>query len=150
MKRKAEETEPYRVFLENLGNNGLKIFGDVFEALVAAVFLDSGGDLDKIREIFIDRLLRPYLLVYGNLDAIQEHPRTEVINLWGKEPMANIRDHQIKIMHGATLVGTEAIMYKGYIGEVQVISRTYGIHEKSKLRRFFAAFRSTLSNFLAY
>jgi dsRNA-specific ribonuclease len=34
-----------------------KLFGDVFEALVAAVFLDSGHDLQTVRDVFLGPLL---------------------------------------------------------------------------------------------
>jgi dsRNA-specific ribonuclease len=53
----------------------LKIFGDVLEALFAAIFIDSGCDLDKTREVFL-KLFEPYLYVYGNTLTTGEHPRT--------------------------------------------------------------------------
>jgi dsRNA-specific ribonuclease len=47
MLKKAQQTAPLRQNMEDVSNYGLKIFGDVFEALVAAVFLDTGGDIGK-------------------------------------------------------------------------------------------------------
>jgi dsRNA-specific ribonuclease len=41
----AKKTEHLRYQIEDLQDNALKVFGDIFEALVAAVFLDSEGDL---------------------------------------------------------------------------------------------------------
>jgi hypothetical protein len=30
---------------------------------------------------------------------MQEHPRTEAINMWNKIPLANIRDYPIRLGH---------------------------------------------------
>jgi len=45
MKWFAEKTEDFRVTIEDLQDNFVKMLSDVFEALVAAIFLDTGGDL---------------------------------------------------------------------------------------------------------
>lgn len=47
MKIFAEKTEEQRITIEDLQDYCLKVFGDVFEALIAAVFLDTDGDYAK-------------------------------------------------------------------------------------------------------
>ena len=47
----------------------------MLEALVAAVFLDSGGSL-KVTQRVVMGLIKPYLYVYGNTETTIEHPRT--------------------------------------------------------------------------
>jgi hypothetical protein len=53
------------------------------------MFIDSGGDLMLTRERFLS-VMKPYLYVYGNHDVSSQHPKTLAIDLWAKQPMANI------------------------------------------------------------
>jgi dsRNA-specific ribonuclease len=69
--------------MEDSENYKQKIMGDVLEALFAAIFIDSGCDLSKTREVFMN-IFEPYLYVYGNPNTTLEHPRTEAMNLWAK------------------------------------------------------------------
>jgi dsRNA-specific ribonuclease len=59
---------------EDLYFYNLKIFGDVFESVIAAVFLDSKS-LERTQEVLF-KLLDPYIIIYGDLNEISEHPRT--------------------------------------------------------------------------
>ncbi len=43
-----------------------KVLADTFEALIGAIFLDSGGNFERTREVFM-RIMEPYLYVYGNI-----------------------------------------------------------------------------------
>jgi dsRNA-specific ribonuclease len=79
----AELTTSRRLNMEDLEKYKLKIFGDILEALFGAVFIDSGCNLTKTREVFM-KLFEPYLYVYGNPNTTMEHPRTEAINFWTK------------------------------------------------------------------
>lgn len=87
-----------RLNMEDYHDFSHKVFGDVFEALVAAVFLDSGGNLKTTKRVFMN-ILEPYLYVYGNSENVTEHPRTLVNEKWNKQSFANIKGHQIKISH---------------------------------------------------
>ena len=51
--------------LDILHLHNLKIFGDVFESLIGAVFLDS-GDLTKTEEVLFNLIL-PYIELYADL-----------------------------------------------------------------------------------
>jgi dsRNA-specific ribonuclease len=58
----------------------LKIFGDVFESLIGAVFLDSRS-LDETEKILFD-LIGPYIELYADLQTMSDHPRTILLQLW--------------------------------------------------------------------
>ena len=62
-----EQVKPeYCLFdLDILHLHNLKIFGDVFESLIGAVFLDS-GDLTKTEEVLFNLIL-PYIELYADL-----------------------------------------------------------------------------------
>ena len=70
MKRKAQDTKNNRQNMEDINSYSLKVFGDVFEAMVAAIFLDTEGSLKKTYKIIIKNLLKPYLFVYGNTETM--------------------------------------------------------------------------------
>lgn len=60
------EMKDYRLFdLDILHLHNLKIFGDVFESLIGAVFLDS-GDLTKTKEVLFT-MIEPYIELYADL-----------------------------------------------------------------------------------
>jgi len=70
-----ERATEYRLFdLDILHLHNLKIFGDVFESLIGAVFLDS-GDLTKTEEVLF-AMIGPYIDLYADLQTMSDHPRT--------------------------------------------------------------------------
>ena len=54
--------------LDLIYEHSLKIFGDIFESIVGAVFLDC-EDIDITKELVL-RLLEPYTIVYSDLSLI--------------------------------------------------------------------------------
>lgn len=68
--------------LDELYDSNLKIFGDVFESLIGAVFLDC-RDIDLTWDILY-KLLRPYIRVYADLETLQDHARTKLLELWNQ------------------------------------------------------------------
>jgi dsRNA-specific ribonuclease len=74
----ANLTNQFRIDKEDSQDYLLKIFGDVLESLFGAIFIDTGCNLTKTREVFMN-VFRPYLYVYGNIETMKEHPRTNVI-----------------------------------------------------------------------
>mmetsp|Transcript_28083 Transcript_28083/g.42474 ORF Transcript_28083/g.42474 Transcript_28083/m.42474 type:complete len:241 (-) Transcript_28083:117-839(-) len=76
--------------LDQLYEYNLKIFGDVFESLLGAIFIDSRS-LDKTAEVLF-HLIKPYIDVYANLDSLQDHSRTKLLELWNqKSYMRNLK-----------------------------------------------------------
>ena len=47
----------------------LKIFADVLEALLGAVFIDSGCNLNMTKKVFMN-FFKPYLYVFGNMETV--------------------------------------------------------------------------------
>lgn len=84
--------------MEDTQDDNLKVFGDVLEALFGAIFIDTGCNLTETKEIFM-KTFEPYLYVYGNIETMTEHPRTETISLWTKQLCSRIRNHKISISH---------------------------------------------------
>jgi len=66
--------------LDELHEHNLKIFGDVFESLIGAVFLDSQS-IDKTWKV-LERLIMPYVKIYADLDTLQDHSRTLLLEMW--------------------------------------------------------------------
>lgn len=54
--------------LDEVHNTSMKIFGDVFESLIGAVFMDC-RDIDETW-VILKRLIEPYMKVYANLDTM--------------------------------------------------------------------------------
>ena len=66
--------------LDELHEHNLKIFGDVFESLIGAVFLDSQS-IDETWAV-LERLIMPYVKIYADLDTLQDHSRTLLLEMW--------------------------------------------------------------------
>ena len=66
--------------LDQLYEYNLKIFGDVFESLVGAVFIDSES-IETTWSV-LHELMKPYIKIYANLDTMQDHARTKLLELW--------------------------------------------------------------------
>lgn len=66
--------------LDDLYEKALKILGDVFESLVGAVFIDS--ECMHTTWCVLHRLMEPYLDLYSNLQTLQDHSRTKLLELW--------------------------------------------------------------------
>lgn len=77
-------TEMAALNLDKVYEFNLKIFGDVFESLIGAIFLDSQS-LTIVQEM-IHRIMKPYIKVYQNLPTLQDHGRTKLLELWNSKP----------------------------------------------------------------
>ncbi len=107
MKLLANLTENERISIEETESFQLKIFADVLEALIGAIFIDTGCDLNKTRDVFMI-FYEPYLYVYGNLETVQDHPKTELIQYWNKFPYGKIHGKPIVINHTNHLEETKS------------------------------------------
>lgn len=76
-----EEEEKYKEFdLDTLHEHNLKIFGDVFESLIGAVFLDS--QCVETTWKILEKLIEPYVYIYADLATLQDHSRTLLLEMW--------------------------------------------------------------------
>lgn len=66
--------------LDSLYEYSLKIFGDVFESLIGAVFIDSECIETTWKVLW--NLMKPYIGIYANLNTLQDHSRTKLLELW--------------------------------------------------------------------
>ena len=66
--------------LDQLYEYNLKIFGDVFESLIGAIFLDS--ESITVTWSVLWKLMEPYITKYANLSTLQDHSRTKLLELW--------------------------------------------------------------------
>lgn len=69
--------------LDQLYEYNLKIFGDVFESLIGAIFIDSGS-ITTTWQVLIG-LMEPYIQKYANLATLQDHSRTKLLELWNQK-----------------------------------------------------------------
>lgn len=124
--------------MDELCEHTLKLFGDVFESIIGAVFLDS-EDLGLTRRVLFG-LLDPYVKVYATkLDEMQEHSRTQLLELWN----STLFRKYFKCSHFTNQSGAD-IEYVGYLEEISnpaarinLYSVRYSKEEKSKVRLFY-------------
>lgn len=69
--------------MDQLYEYNLKIFGDVFESLIGAIFIDSGS-ITTTWDVLIG-LMEPYIQKYANLSTLQDHSRTKLLELWNQK-----------------------------------------------------------------
>lgn len=81
MKFIAKITKNERISQSETDAYHLKIFADVLEAIMGAVFIDSGCNLSVTYRVFL-KIFEPYLYFYGNLATLQNHPKTKVLQFW--------------------------------------------------------------------
>jgi hypothetical protein len=84
-------------------------------------------------------MLEPYLYVYGSCVLSKRvHPRTEAIDLWAMDTMANINGHPIKITHLNNEEKDESgilkSVYRGYLGNIEVVQQAFLPNEMNKQR----------------
>jgi dsRNA-specific ribonuclease len=110
-----------------------KLFSDMIESILGAIFIDSGGDLDACK-IFLGRIgLLAYLerLFAGQVKLA--HPRTILVDLfiakWGKHPTldtrkANSQQHAENALWGCSvkLDDVEITEVMGYPGKDDAIA----------------------------
>ncbi len=94
----AKITENKRISQEETDVYHLKIFADVLEAIIGAVFIDSGCNLTETQRVFMN-IFEPYLYFYGNLETVQDHPKTELLQLWNQYPFGKINGYPINTIH---------------------------------------------------
>jgi len=76
--------DSYALDLDELYEHNLKIFGDVFESIIGAVFLDC-CDTERTWQV-LEKLIMPYITVYADLESMQDHARTKLLELWNQRP----------------------------------------------------------------
>ena len=67
--------------LEEMSRHHIKVYGDIFESLIGAVYLDSDSDLE-VTEKCLFGLIQPYIEVYKDEKAKDFHPAAQVMWLW--------------------------------------------------------------------
>jgi len=70
--------------IEPLYEYSLKIFGDVFESIIGAVFLDCKS-ISKT-EVILFNMLKPFLKTHTNVEQLEDHARTKLLELWNSKP----------------------------------------------------------------
>jgi dsRNA-specific ribonuclease len=67
---------PYEIYTSELAP--LKVLGDIFEACIGAVFLDTGFDYAYTRQI-CKRLMLPFIDHFTSPDMIRHYPQYKMI-----------------------------------------------------------------------
>jgi dsRNA-specific ribonuclease len=78
--------------MEPLYESTLKIFGDIFESIIGAIFLDCRS-ISKTEEI-LHSLLKPFLKNHAHVETLDDHSRTKLLELWNSKSYA--RNHKIR------------------------------------------------------
>jgi dsRNA-specific ribonuclease len=73
----SDEYRKEAIDIEEYYEYSVKIFGDVFEALIAAIFIDSKS-LETTWNIMY-KLMKEHIQKYGTKESIKNHMRTELL-----------------------------------------------------------------------
>lgn len=111
----------------------LKMLGDVFESLIGAIFLDSRS-LEVTKEVLF-RLLHDYIGIYADLDTMQEHSRTLLLELWNSKPYSK----NLKINHEVKMKNDFVVM-SGLVQKMEVLRFKFTKEQKNKVRKFYRKF----------
>ena len=138
----GDDDEQYKEFdLDTLHEHNLKIFGDVFESLIGAVFLDSQS-VERTWEILF-RLIEPYVYIYADLATLQDHSRTLLLEMWNQKPYTkNLTcKHKTEELENGEKSRLNGIIMDNRERREQVVySETFTKDAKSKVRTFYKHF----------
>ena len=139
--------------LDEVHNTSMKIFGDVFESLIGAVFMDC-RDIDQTWGI-LRRLIEPYMKVYANLETMQDHPRTMLLEEWNKYRYTK----RLKITHESKVIqkaGSEdkITLTAKVVGWTrsqshEILNQDYPKDHKDKVRSFYKILYKIVTKFVA-
>eukprot|EP00351_Strombidinopsis_sp_SopsisLIS2011_P005272 CAMPEP_0116871220 /NCGR_PEP_ID=MMETSP0463-20121206/1471_1 /TAXON_ID=181622 /ORGANISM="Strombidinopsis sp, Strain SopsisLIS2011" /LENGTH=176 /DNA_ID=CAMNT_0004509225 /DNA_START=1294 /DNA_END=1824 /DNA_ORIENTATION=- len=129
--------------LDLLYEHNLKMFGDIFESIVGAVFLDSKSIL-KTWEV-LEKLIKPYVKVYADLETLQDHSRTKLLELWNQKTYTKLH----KCSHKSDIVeGGEKIRLTGTVNDQEILSNEFNKDVKNKVRQFYKRFYIVVKDFI--
>jgi len=144
------DEQRYREFdLDKLHEHNLKIFGDVFESLIGAVFLDSQC-VEQTWQV-LKRLIEPYIEIYADLDTLQDHSRTLLLEMWNQKPyLKNLtckhKTEELENGERSRLIGV--VMDNSSKYEYTVYHETFTKDAKSKVRTFYKHFYKLVKKFV--
>ena len=125
--------------LDQLYEYNLKIFGDVFESIIGAVFLDSESIQVTWKVLF--GLMEPYIKIYANLQTLQDHSRTKLLELWNQKPfMRNLKCRHETRKHGEDnpeIPNDGTIFFRGMVDNDCVYEVPFQKDAKNKVRLFY-------------
>ncbi len=132
---------------DDLYEHHLKIFGDILESLIGAIFLDC-RDIHCTWQI-LWKMLEPYVEVYADLNSIQDHSRTKLLELWNSKSYTRNTKcyHENKSANQAKEIGP---VFIGMIGKTQVIKMIFIKETKHKARLFYKRFFKVVEAFLEW
>jgi len=135
--------------LDQLYEYNLKIFGDVFESLIGAVFIDS--ESIEITWGVLHNLMEPYIKIYANLDTLQDHSRTKLLELWNQKPfMRNLKCSHETQKASDQLDNDGTIIFKGMVDKECVLEVPYHKDAKNKVRIFYKHYYTLMNGFFTY
>lgn len=134
--------------LDTLHEHNLKIFGDVFESLIGAVFLDSQS-VEKTWDVLY-RLIQPYVYIYSDLTTLQDHSRTLLLEMWNQKPYTkNLTcKHKTEELENGEKSRLNGIIVDREKREIVVYSETFTKDAKSKVRTFYKHFYQLVKKFV--
>jgi hypothetical protein len=120
--------------MEPLYEHTLKIFGDIFESIIGAVFLDCRS-ISKT-EIILHSFLKPFLKNHSSVETLDDHSRTKLLELWNSKGYTR----NYKIRHEVDQRPDGSSTFRGWIGKVEVRKVRFEKDMKNKVRRFYNDF----------
>lgn len=121
-----------------LYEHNLKIFGDIFESLVGAVYLDSQS-LDQT-QLVVNRLVDPYVYIYANAHSLQKDSKSLFYIKWSQTSYTRDLSFSLKkewLDCGVKYRLSAAVSAPCDKQEVLVFQMTFQGSAKSKSRTFF-------------
>jgi len=132
--------------LDQLYEYNLKIFGDVFESIIGAVFIDS--ESIEVTWTVLWGLMEDYIKVYANLETLQDHSRTKLLELWNQKVF--MRDFKCKHETKKPTEKPDHITFLGLVEDKPVLEVDYHKDAKNKVRSFYRQYYQLMSCFFEH
>ena len=134
--------------LDSLYEYSLKIFGDVFESLIGAVFIDS-EDICETRRVLMN-LMEPYINIYSNLNDFQDHSRTKLLELWNQKAFMKNRKCHHETANEERNNQESRTIFRGLLDDQVVLEIPYDKDAKNKVRSFYRHYYDLMNGFFIW
>ncbi|CDW85587.1 riboc domain containing protein [Stylonychia lemnae] len=137
--------------IETLEGSNLKMLGDVFESLIASIFLDSGSL--EITQRILFKILEPYLIIYASFEMKKDSKRVQLQDLWSKtEYLKKLKFNMsqqvshLPFYHEFSENENDQIIYSGWIMSTEVIKMRFESNIKNKVCKFYSQFEQFIQD----
>jgi hypothetical protein len=98
--------------------------------------------------------MEPYIKIYANLQTLQDHSRTKLLELWNQKPfMRNLKCRHETLKHGPdhpNIPNDGTIVFRGMVDNDCVLEVPFLKDAKNKVRIFYKKYYHMMSGFFTH